>query len=495
MGFLRSRVRNARRVLDVQSALADALDAHAEDIRAKFHRVEHHRSHMASAFFCSPFGEAACISIDGMGDFVSTMWGRGQGNQLKVRGAVTHPHSLGHFYQAFTHFLGLPKYGDEYKLMGLAAYGEPRLKQKVRELVELRHGLQFRLGLEYFVHHTKGVDMTWEEGTPELSALWSPRMVEAFGEPRPPGGDVTERDQDLAASTQEVLEEVGLEMLRRLQAMTGSTKLIMAGGVALNCVLNGKIRLETPFEEVWVQPASNDAGIAIGAGLWVWHQVLGRKRSWVMDHAYLGPSYEDAACRLALDSAKLSYRRLTSDDLVEHVSERIADGAIVGWFQGAMEFGPRALGNRSIVCDARRPDMKDTLNSRIKHREGFRPFAPSVLAERTGDWFEQDYPSPYMIMAYQVRHGKGQQIPAVTHADGTGRLQMVSADTNPRYHSLISSYERRTGVPVVLNTSFNENEPICCRPEEAVDCFVRTPMDVLVMGDFVCERSEMGTVG
>ena len=488
MDFLRSRLRNAAHVLDVRSALAEALEVAPEQLRAKLHRVEHHRSHMASAFFCSPFEEAACVSLDGMGDFVSTMWGKGEGAQLKVNGAVTHPHSLGHFYQAFTHFLGLPSFGDEYKLMGLAAYGEPALKDKVRELLHLQRGLQFRLGLEYFVHHTRGVDMTWEHGTPELSALWSERMVEAFGPSRWPGDEVTQRDRDLAASTQAVLEEVGLEMLRRLHGLTGSRRLIMAGGVALNCVLNGRIRAETPFEEVWVQPASNDAGIAIGAALWVLHQVLGRARTWTMTDAYLGPRFDDEACGRALSDAGLPFNRLSQKDMVEKVAGRIAEGAIVGWFQGAMEFGPRALGNRSIVCDARQPAMKDALNARVKHREGFRPFAPSILAERTGEWFEQDYPSSFMTMAYEVKPHKRGLIPAVTHVDGTGRLQTVARETSPLYHSLIEAYEARTGVPVVLNTSFNENEPICCRPEEAVDCFSRTPMDVLALGNCLVDR-------
>jgi carbamoyltransferase len=489
LGFLRSRLRNGAHHLDVRSELAEALEVAPEDFRAKLHRVEHHRSHMASAFFCSPFEEAACVSLDGMGDFVSTMWGRGQGSRLKVQGAVTHPHSLGHFYQALTHFLGLPGSGDEYKLMGLAAYGEPVLKDKVHRLLSLRSGLQFRLALEYFVHHTRGVDLTWEHGTPQLSALWSERMVEEFGPCRWPGDEVTQRDQDLAASTQAVLEEVGLEMLRRLHDLSGSSRLIMAGSVALNCVLNGRILPETPFDEVWVQPASNDAGIAIGAALWVIHQVLERPRSWMMTDAFLGPRFDDHACERALSEAGLSYVQMEEHDMAERVASRVADGAIVGWFQGAMEFGPRALGNRSIVCDARKSEMRKALNARVKRREGFRPFAPSILAERTGDWFEQDYPSPFMTMAYEIKSAKRPLIPAVTHVDGTGRLQTVERSTNPRYHSLIKAYERRTGVPVVLNTSFNENEPICCTPEQAVDCFSRTPMDVLVLGDFLVDRA------
>jgi carbamoyltransferase len=477
-------------VLDVRAEVARALGVRPQRIRARFHRVEHHRAHVASAFLCSPFDEAACLSADGMGDFVSTMWGRGDGNRIRIAGSVGYPHSLGIYYTTFTQFLGLPSYGDEYKLMGLAAYGQPRYAAEVRALVRLGKDLRFRLGLDAFLHHTDGVDMTWDEGVPRIGRLWSSRMEELFGPAREVGGEVTERDRDLAASVQAVLEENLLEMLRRLHAGTGSPRLVMAGGVALNCAVNGKVRLETPFEEVWVQPAANDAGTAIGAALWVWNQVLGRDRAWVMADAALGPRFEEAEYKQALVDADLEYRWLPDDDLYDHVAGRITEGDVIGWFQGRMEFGPRALGNRSIVCDPRRADMKDTLNARIKHREPFRPFAPSVLAERTGDWFGQSYPSPFMLMAYDVRPERRTRIPAVTHADGTGRLQTVERSTNPRYHGLIEAFERRTGVPVVLNTSFNENEPICCRPQEAVDTFRRTRMDVLVLGNFLVDRND-----
>jgi carbamoyltransferase len=493
VGFLRSRLSNAAHVLDAPAALAEALDTPREAIGAKFHRVEHHRSHLASAFFCSPFDDAACITLDGMGDFVSTMWARGRANAMRVGGAVVHPHSLGHFYQAFTQFLGLHKYGDEYKLMGLASYGEPRFGVRLRDVLSLERGLQFRLNLDYFRHHKRGIDMTWRDGTPEVGPMWSPKMVEVFGPPREFASEVTQRDEDLAASVQVALEMVALEIIRRLHRRTGSPRLIMAGGVALNCVLNGKILASTPFEEVWIQPASNDAGISIGAALWAWNQILGRERTWVMGHALLGPQFEEVDYKRALEDVGLSHRWLPDEELFDYVASRIAAGAVVGWFQGEMEFGPRALGNRSIVCDPRMPEMKEVLNARIKHREPFRPFAPSILAERTDDWFEQSYPSPFMLMAYDVKPERRHLIPAVTHVDGTGRLQTVERNQNERYYSLIEAFERRTGVPVVLNTSFNENEPICCRPEEAVDCFQRTHMDVLVLGNYITERESAGT--
>jgi carbamoyltransferase len=494
-GLVRQRLANAARILDARDTLAAALDCSPSRLTARFHRVEHHRAHLASALFCSPFEDADCCSLDGMGDFVSTMWGRGAGNRITFDGQVCYPHSLGIFYSAFTQFLGLTGYGDEYKLMGLAAYGEPSLLGQVRDVLHLRRGVAPSLNLDYFSHHRDGVEMTWEAGTPQLGRLWSGRMEEVFGARRAPGAEVSSRDRDLAASVQARLEEVLLEMFRRLYADHGNPRLVMAGGVALNCVANGRIRQETPFEEVWVQPAATDDGTAIGAALWVWHQALGFPRDWVMRDACLGPSFSEGACKEALDAARLEYRWLPDEELMELAAARIAAGGIVGWFQGRMEFGPRSLGNRSIVCDPRSPSMKDTLNRRIKHREPFRPFAPSVLAERTGEWFEQDAPSPFMTMAYRVRPGRRRMIPAVTHEDGTARLQTVDREVNPRYHALISAFDRLTGVPVVLNTSFNENEPICCRPQEAVATFLRTRMDLLALGNFVVENPNAPVAG
>lgn len=491
MSFVRSRLRNARSVMDVKQSVADGLGVGAGDLRAQFHRVEHHRTHIASAFFCSPFEDAACLSLDGMGDFISTMWGRGYGNRIDITGEVTHPHSLGHFYQATTQFLGLHKYGDEFKLMGLASYGEPRFLDKLRDVVSLGDDLQFRLNLDYFLHHKRGIDMNWKEGTPEVGALWSPKFIEVFGPSREVGGPITQRDEDLAASVQAMLEEIALEMLRRLHPQVGSPRLAVAGGVALNCVLNARIQEETPFEDVWIQPAANDAGISLGAALWVQHAELERKRNWVMTHAYLGTEYDEAEYKAAMEKAGLEYRSLPDEELLPYVVFRMTEGAVVGWFQGRMEYGPRALGNRSIVCDPRRPDMKDILNSRIKHREPFRPFAPSVLEEKTGEWFKRSEPSPYMLMAYDVLPDKRDQIPAVTHVDGTGRLQTVSAAQNARYHALIREFETQTGVPVVLNTSFNENEPIVCTPEEGINCFLRTHMDVLVLGNNIVEKEKL----
>lgn len=487
---LMQRGGSARQVLGLKQAFAAAVGEDPRRLRSRFHRVEHHRAHLASAWFCSPYEDAACLSVDGMGDFTSAMWGQGRGNRLDISGSVRFPASLGIYYTAFTQFLGLPNYGDEYKLMGLAAYGTPRFLDSVREVVH-EDGVGYGLDLDYFVHHREGVDMTWASGSPSLGPLYSDHMAERFGPARLVGAEVTERDQDLAASVQARLEEVELAMIRKLHARNPTPRIVLAGGVALNVLVNARISRDTPFENVWVQPAANDAGTAIGAALWVWNQVLGRERTWTMDHAYLGPALDDDEAAAALAAAGVEGEVVRPPDLYERVASRIAEGAIIGWAQGRMEFGPRALGNRSILCDPRRHDMKDILNARIKHREPFRPFAPSVLADQAGEWFGDGGESPFMLMAHPVRAERRQTIPAVTHQDGTGRVQTVSRDTNERYYELIAAFGRRTGVPVLLNTSFNENEPIVATAAQAVDCFLRTKMDMLVIGDRVVDR---GTV-
>ena len=453
------------------------------------HHVEHHRSHLASAFFCSPFERAAVVSIDGFGDFSSMMWGAGCDNHIEVMGSVRFPHSLGLYYTAFTQFLGFPKYGDEYKMMGLSAYGEPRFVGEVRKVIATNHG-QVRLNLDYFVHHTQGVDMTWNNCEPVLGTVYSTRLMELFGEPRDPRTEIQSRHADLAASVQVVFEENYFAALNHVQRQTGLKKLCLAGGVALNCVANGKIFEKTDFQDIWVQPAAHDAGTSIGAALYVWHQVLNKPRSFVMRHVYYGPDYSEAEVHRAIDAEGATAHRLDEHDLVARAAAEIANGRIVGWFQGKMEFGPRALGNRSILADPRRKDMKDILNRRIKYREPFRPFCPSILAEKTGEYFEIDSPSPFMVMAYKIKALQRDKIPAVMHSDGTGRLQTVEKDVNPLYWKLIRRFDEIAGVPVLLNTSFNENEPIVNTPQEALDCFLRTQMDVLVMGPFLLLKEE-----
>lgn len=456
---------------------------------ARFHFVEHHRAHMASAFLPSPFEEAAVISVDGFGDFSSVLWGVGRGHRLEVRGGTRFPHSLGLFYTAFTQFLGFPKYGDEYKMMGLSTYGKPRYVKEVRDVVRIE-GDQIRLNLDYFRHHTEGVEMTWEGGEPELGNVYSQAMIAKFGEPRVPRSEITEREMDLAASVQAVLEEVYFALLNHVQKETGMKAVTLAGGVALNCVANGMIFEKTNFRDFYVQPAAHDAGTSIGAALYVWHQVLDHSARHQMRHVYYGTQYSDDEILDALEASGARYHRLSDDALASRTARAIADGNVVGWYQGRMEFGPRALGNRSILADPRRKDMKDILNTRIKRRETFRPFCPSILAEHTGEYFETDYSSPFMTVAYKIKPHQRERLAAVTHEDGTGRLQTVERDTNPIYWNLIHEFSKISGVPVLLNTSFNENEPIVDTPHQALDCFLRTRMDVLVMGPYFLSKTE-----
>ncbi len=485
-GRLTSRAKNTVQVARLASRLSAAGIANPD--RVTLHFVEHHRAHLASAFFASPFDEAAVVSIDGFGDFSSVMWGVGRGNHIDVRGSVQFPHSLGQFYTAFTQLLGFPKYGDEYKMMGLAAYGEPRFATQVREVVRVVDD-QVRLNLDYFVHHSEGVEMTWDGGEPVLGPVYSKKMADVFGPARVPRSELEERHADLAASVQVVLEECYFALLNTVYERTRLKKVCLAGGVALNCVANGMIFDRTPFEDVYIQPAAHDAGTSIGAALHVWHQVLHRPRTFVMRHVYYGPEYSDGEIEKVLSAGVLNYQRLDEGDLIDRTAREIERGKIVGWFQGRMEFGPRALGSRSILADPRRKDMKDILNARIKFREPFRPFCPSVLAEATGDYFETDYPSPFMVQAYKIKPEQRSQIPAVTHQDGTGRLQTVERDVNLRYWKLLKRFGELSGIPILLNTSFNENEPIVNTPAEALDCFLRTNMDALAMGSFLLLKS------
>lgn len=496
--FARERAKVMTKFTGIPHALAAAFDFDPAALKAKFHRIEHHQAHLASTYFVSPFEDAALLSADGLGDFASTMWGAGHGNRMQIEGSIAFPHSLGLYYSAVTQYLGFLKFGDEYKVMGLAAYGEPAFLPEFREIVKTNHeaGIGFELGLEYFTHHRTGPEMSWAESdkTPTLGKMFSdamPRLLK--GAARQPDDALEQRHRNLASSLQARLEEVYLGMLKQLAVRTRSKAVCLAGGVAFNCVANGKIFEATDFERVYVHPAAGDAGLAVGAAFYVWHQLLGRPRSFVMNHAYWGPSYTSQEMRAALQSSAAAngactISELSDEELMRRTATIIAEGNILGWYQGRAEWGPRALGNRSIVADPRRAEMKEILNRRIKHREIFRPFAPSILAEKTGEWFEKSHPSPFMNLAYSVRPEKRDKIPAPTHVDGTGRLQTVAQDANPRYYALISEFERQTGVPVVLNTSFNDNEPIVCRPEEAIDCFLRTQMDALVLGNFLVTR-------
>jgi carbamoyltransferase len=492
------RVRNLRQVASLEERVATALSAPAP----RLHPVEHHLAHVASAFFCSPFEEAMCLTVDGFGDFVSTMMAVGRGNSVDVMERVCFPHSLGIFYTAVTQHLGFLGFGDEYKVMGLAAYGEPSFAGKLGQAVPALPEGAFRLDLRFFRHLSEGVDMTWEDGSPEQGLLFTPALEELLGPARRPDEELTQRHKDLAASLQQVYEDRFFALVRSLQKRTGMKRLALAGGCGMNSLANGKLFDRTDVQDVFIQAAAGDAGTSLGAALWVHHQVLGAPRNgFVMEHCSWGPAYGEEAIRKALAEGihgsggtdglwgEIRVETIHDEDrLVAGTAEALARGDVVGWYQGRSEWGPRALGNRSILADPRRRDMKDILNLKIKRRESFRPFAPSILEERTGEWFTCSYPDPFMIKVYPIRPEKRPLVPAVTHVDGTGRLQTVSRRANPRYWKLIRAFEERTGVPMVLNTSFNENEPIVNTPAEALDCFLRTRMDRLVLGDVVVSR-------
>jgi carbamoyltransferase len=488
------RLRNARKRSSIADEFARAFPG--ASVRAKTLRVEHHLAHLASCFYASPYEHAVAISIDGFGDFASAAWGVGHGSQLQVDGRVLFPHSLGIFYQAVTQYLGFPNYGDEYKVMGLAPYGRPSFVNALRRVAYPTSEGSFALDLQYFRHHRERVAYAWSDGEPKVGPLFSETMCRLLGKPRDPSAPLEARHRDIAHSLQLVYEEIMFEMLHALHKRYHLPALTVAGGCGANSVANGKIHLRTPFQKLYVQAAAGDAGGAIGAGLVAATQLGQAPSPGQMPHAYWGPSFGDQTLRAAIAArdADLTRAHCTTAhfseqaELCAHVAERIAEGAVVGWFQGRMEWGPRALGNRSILCDPRRADMQQILNSKIKRRESFRPFAPSILEEHVRDWFEQDEPVPFMMQVFQIRAEQRARIPAVTHVDGSGRLQTVSAEQNPRYYALIRAFAQRTDIPILLNTSFNENEPVVCQPSEALDCFLRTNMDVLVLGDHVLTR-------
>ena len=496
---INDRLKNASKIGDIKAALCEGLGIKSEELKVQTHNVEHHIAHLGSAFYVSPFQNASVVSVDGFGDFVGTMWGTGEANNIVVKHRTFFPHSLGLFYHAFTQYLGFPQYGDEYKVMGMSAYGEPSYMTEMNEVIKIdsnKNGSLFELDLDYFIHHLEGVAMTWQNGEPKMGQVFSTKLEKLFGSVRKPDAEIEQRHLDIAASLQKKYEEVFFYILNHVYDQTQNPNLALAGGCAMNSLANGKIFANTPFKEVFIQPAAGDAGGAVGAAYHVYNQVLGNPRVFVFEKSYLGPEYSDDEVNdaLVIRSEELKQENST----IEHISaietlckktaEKVAEGKVIGWFQGRMEWGSRALGNRSIVCDPRRKDMKDILNLKIKRRESFRPFAPSIHLEAVGEYFEIGYPDPFMLKVYPIKLDKQSVIPAVTHVDGSGRLQTVRKEDNPRYWRLIDEFRQITGVPVVLNTSFNENEPIVCKPVEALDCFLRTKMDILVMGNWYIER-------
>ena len=491
LNFIRLRQRKEP-MRDVRSLMAKALDVDSGQLCFKEHHLEHHIAHIASAYYCSPWEKAAGFSYDGSGDFVSTMMARCEGNEIQVLERVFLPHSLGSFYTMICEFIGYTKYGDEGKVMGLAPYGKDTYCREIGKIVAPKNG-GFQLDLSYFkpLGSNQGMQIL-QDGTVRLARHFSNRMEKLFGDPRKPHSEITQRDMDLAYAMQHRFEQIFVDLLNRLHTRVSSDDLAMAGGCALNSVANGKLFDTTPFRRTYIQPAAGDEGLAIGAALHTYHSVLKQSRQYELKNAYLGPEFSDSRIQSVLQTAGLEYRKLEWGELVDAVAGQIAIGNVVGWFQGRMEWGPRALGNRSIVAHPGLPNMKDVLNARIKHREWFRPFAPSILADYQHEYFEHDHPSPFMLHVYKIRPEKRKALCAVNHVDDTGRLQTVSREENPLYYDLISAFHRKTGIPVILNTSFNENEPIVCTPEEAVDCFQRTRMDVLAIGPFIVVKPGQG---
>jgi carbamoyltransferase len=464
---------------------------------------EHHESHAASAFFPSPYPKAAILTLDGVGEWATSTMGRGEGNRIEIFQELRFPHSLGLLYSAFTYFTGFKVNSGEYKLMGLAPYGQPKYAQVILDhLLDLRPDGSFRLNMEYF-------------GYLDRLTMTNEKFASLFGGPaRKPESEISEREMDIAASIQKVTEEIVLRMAARVHQVTGEKYLCLAGGVALNCVANGRLLREGPFEDLWIQPAAGDAGGSVGAALLVWHMVRNQPRESDgvhdrMNGAYLGPEFSDDEVQAYLDAKGYAYRKLPPAEWAPAIAQLMAEEKVVGLLQGRMEFGPRALGGRSIIGDARSPKMQSVMNLKIKYRESFRPFAPTCLAERVGDFFELDRPSPYMLLVAPVKEDRcigieeskslsirerinqvRSDIPAITHVDYSARVQTVDRDTNARYYDLIKAFEDRTGYGVIINTSFNvRGEPIVCTPEDAYRCFMRTEMDYLVLGSFLLDKN------
>lgn len=492
-------VREKLRVRSKRKNLGDYLAESFPNnkFNGQFEYVEHHLAHLASAYSVSPFTEASIVSVDGFGDFASGAWGFGQGSAVDLQKRVYFPHSLGIFYQALTQALGFPHYGDEYKVMGLAPYGEPKYQAEMDQILNTDEQGNYRLNLDYFKHHVQPIGYEWDNGSPKVSQLFDEKIAQLIGPIRQAGDPLEQHHHDLARSIQDAYERSFFKILNVIHRQHNSDKLTIAGGCGMNSVANGKVHLNTPFQQIYVQSAAGDAGGAIGAAVIAGqrHGVERIKSSMV--HSYWGPQYSDSEIKQLLDSkrAQLETSLCTIEEspsiaeLANSVSDHIIEGKVIGWFQGAMEWGPRALGNRSILGDPRRTDMKDILNLKIKRRESFRPFAPSVLRDQVSNWFESDADVPFMMKVFKIKAEQRSKIPAVTHVDGSGRLQTVTSEQNPAYYQLIHSFFDKTGVPMLLNTSFNENEPVVCQPQEALDCFLRTNMDVLVLGSFIIRRT------
>ncbi len=493
---LANRLKSKNTFESIDQTFSEKFNISADIIKPKIKYVEHHLAHLASAHLVSPFEESALISIDGFGDFVSSMYGVGTKNSINAFKRIYHPHSIGLFYTMITQYLGFKNYGDEYKVMGLSSFGKPKYLKEMNDIISVDDKGGFKLNMKYFIHNKIKVDFNWESGDPSIPDLYSDEFEDRFGKTRDKMDPVTDFHKDFAASMQKHTENIIFSMLNFLHKEVKIDNLSFAGGVAMNSVANGKILQNTPFKEIYLPPVPGDAGTSMGAAFYYYNHIMGNDRSFILNTGSWGPGYSNAEIAEMLESYKnklpeknFSVQMIEDEDkLVKITVDEIIKGNVIGWFQGKMEFGARALGNRSIVVDPRREDMQEILNARIKKREKFRPFAPSILAEEVGNWFEDDYPVPFMEKVYKIKEHKKSEIPAVTHVDGTGRLQSVEKEQNALYYKLINTFFKMTGVPIVLNTSFNENEPIVCNPKEAIEAFLRTKMDVVVLGNYFIKR-------
>ena len=493
--FIIDRIINKKAKKNIELELLKVFKL--KKIHSNIHYIEHHLSHLASTHFASPFQDSVTLSVDGFGDFLSSAWGVGKGNKIEIDDKIFFPHSLGIFYQALTQFIGFPNYGDEYKVMGLAPYGKPTFMKEMSELLNLNEKGKYSLNLEFFRHHNEKIDYKWESGKPIVGQLFNNNFEKIFGmSVRKKNEKLNQRHFDLAHSTQAMYEKAFFNLLNSLYQKYKKNNLTLAGGCAMNSVANGKIFRSTSFKNVYIQSAAGDAGGAIGCAYMVASKLGLKRKNFQMKHAYLGPSFDNNYIKNIIDKNQI--RIINSNCKIEFIQEEekicsstaklISQGKVIGWFQGRMEWGPRALGNRSILGDPRLSNMKDILNVKIKRRESFRPFAPSILREYVSEWFEEEHDVPFMMQVFQIKKNKRKLVPAITHVDGSGRLQTVDGETNNRYYKLIKEFNKLTGVPIVLNTSFNENEPVVCRPDEALETFLRTKMDVLILGNWKIER-------
>jgi len=478
--------------LSAAAQVAEACGQAPAAVKAQVVNVEHHLSHIASSYYCSPFESAtAGFSYDGSGDFTSAMAARCEGTRIEILDRVLLPDSLGFFYTACCQYIGFDDFGEEYKVMGLAPYGNDSFAEVMRELVETPPDGWFRLAKGYFGMHRGGqIGKMDERNRMAMLRLFTEKWRDRLGNPRQRGDELTQRDKDIARSCQVRFEDVALHCFKKLYDLVPSAQVAYAGGCALNGVMNARLLRETPFTRTYMQPAASDDGLCIGAGLWTWHNVAGGRERFHMNHAYWGPAHSDDAMRRAAEAAGTPMRQLPIENVPRAVASLLHAGLVIGWYQGRAEWGPRALGNRSILADPTRPDMKDVINAKIKRRESFRPFAPSILQPAVPTYFEQDIFSPFMMHVVKLRPEWRERLPAITHVDGTGRLQSIARDTNPLYYELIHCFGQLSGIPIVLNTSFNENEPIVDTPEQAMDCFLRTGLDAICLGRYLLVKGE-----